>query len=70
MQLSEANQRWSNEWTKLQEHCDKRVNELEQERDRLDREKTDLKLAEDMKIRDYEKMLMVAKRNREEEEVG
>ncbi|WAQ96510.1 TNIP1-like protein [Mya arenaria] len=67
-QLLEANQRWSNEWNKLQTHFDSKIKGLEQERDRLEREKVDLQLAEDTKIRDYEKMLMTAKKNREEEE--
>lgn len=66
----EANQRWSAEWDKLQKHYDDRIKELEQERNRLEKEKTDQKLAEDTKLRDYERMLMVAKKNREDEEVG
>lgn len=66
----EANQRWSSEWDKLQKHYDDRIKELEQERNRLEKEKTDQKLAEDTKLRDYERMLMVAKKNREDEEVS
>ena len=68
-QLTEANQRWSTEWDKLQKHYDDRIRELELDRNQLEKETTDQKLAEDTKLRDYEKMLMVAKNKKEDEEV-
>ncbi|XP_052266247.1 TNFAIP3-interacting protein 1-like isoform X2 [Dreissena polymorpha] len=67
-QLLEANQRWSTEWNRLKGSLEDKIRDLERDRDRLEREKTDLALAEDAKVRDYEKMLMNAKKMREEEE--
>lgn len=67
-QLREANQRWSQEWGKLQEHYDQRIQEICTERDRLSKELMEWKLDEDTKQRDYEKMLTNAKKKAADEE--
>lgn len=67
-QLTEANQRWSNEWNKLVAHYDGRVADLQTERDRLAKELTEFKISEEAKQRDYEKMLMNAKKKASDEE--
>jgi predicted transcriptional regulator len=68
-QLTEANQRWSNEWNKLVAHYDSRINDLQTERDRLAKEMTENKISEEAKLRDFEKMLMNSKKKSSEEEV-
>lgn len=68
LQLTEANQRWSNEWQKLQEHFETRIADLQTERDRLAKEMTELKITEESKQRDFEKMLMNSKKKASDEE--
>ncbi|KAL4239586.1 TNFAIP3-interacting protein 1 isoform X1 [Mactra antiquata] len=67
-QLLEANQRWSSEWNKLQGHYDARISELQTERDQLAKDITDLKISEESRVKDYEKMLLTSKRRANEEE--
>lgn len=69
-QLTEANQRWSNEWNKLVAHYDSRINDLQTERDRLAKEMTENKISEEAKLRDFEKMLMNSKKKASEEEMA
>lgn len=67
-QLIEANQRWSSEWEHLEKALKGRLAELQAERDRLAREMTEMKIADDAKLRDFERMLTAAKRKAGDEE--
>jgi len=69
-QLREANERWSEEWDKLKYHYDQRLKDVEDERDRLEKDLMTKTLLEETRQRDFERALSELREKASDEEKG